>query len=171
MTRRLSAGMTIAESGVVGAGAEERVVPERNRPAPMRPGQVRAQEIELGLPLAGRQGRVEGYARVEDDEVDAAVVERVVVGPEALAVQRQEVRRGRVPHVAVARRQADGDVVVDEIREAPELRHLVVVAWLLHQVARDDHEGRAEPVDGVGRLLAIAGLEGEPLRPPRTWAG
>ena len=103
---------------------------------------------------------------IEHQPHQRTAAEGIMVGTEPGHVRRDAFRRRVVSDVVVARQLVQRDGAVELGGNPQILVHLRLVARLVDQVARDDHEGRFEAVgrgDGkleIGRLLLEVGVRG-----------
>lgn len=145
-------------------GEEGNVVEGDHRHAGRNRGQIPAQPLDLGAVHVAVVPKVIDIHRVEPHEVDPAVIERVVVGPEVAVVHPPPVERVLRGHQREVPLDPEDLVVA---RHGPHrgreflplaLEQIVVTGGfgftdperVPHQVAGDDHEGRRDRVhDGA----------------------
>ena len=97
-------------------------------------------------------------ARIEDDPKQAALLEGIVIRPEALAIGGQRLGSRLVPDIVIARHVVQLDRRIEMLGDPPILADLVGIARLIHQVARDHNEGGLQPVRCSDRELKACRL-------------
>ena len=101
------------------------------------------------------------HARVQHNSHQPSVTECVAIGAEDLRVRRETFGRGLVLHIMVAGDVVDGNGAIDFSHDAPVLGNLCSIARLVHQVARDYHERRLQPVHRGHREFKVRRILGK----------